>query len=148
MSTDERARVAVVTGASSGIGEATARALAAGGYRVALLARRAERIAALAEELGEGALAIEASSGKAPPSVAATSSTAPRSPDALHGPATASTPRRSGGSTDGPSHCARNFSPTYASPSVARGIWPSTRSCCGPLGRPEPANRTWVPATR
>ena len=34
-------RVAVITGASSGIGEATARALTAGGYRVALLARPA-----------------------------------------------------------------------------------------------------------
>jgi NADP-dependent 3-hydroxy acid dehydrogenase YdfG len=53
-------RVAVITGASSGIGEATARTLAADGYRVALLARRADRIQALAEEIGRGALAIEA----------------------------------------------------------------------------------------
>jgi NADP-dependent 3-hydroxy acid dehydrogenase YdfG len=53
-------RVCVVTGASSGIGEATARAFAAGGARVALLARRRERVQALAEELGEAALPLEA----------------------------------------------------------------------------------------
>ena len=42
---------AVVTGASSGIGAATARLLAAQGYRVICAARRADRIRALAEEI-------------------------------------------------------------------------------------------------
>lgn len=45
-------RVFVVTGASSGIGEATARRAAQAGHRVVLAARSAERIEALAAELG------------------------------------------------------------------------------------------------
>lgn len=43
--------VALVTGASSGIGEATAHALATQGAAVALVARRTERLEALAEEI-------------------------------------------------------------------------------------------------
>ena len=45
-------RIAVVTGASSGIGAATARHLADAGARVAVIGRRADRIQALAEEIG------------------------------------------------------------------------------------------------
>jgi len=44
--------VALVTGASSGIGEATARALAAQGAKVAVTARRLERLERLASEIG------------------------------------------------------------------------------------------------
>ena len=49
---------AIVTGASRGIGAATARALAAAGARVALLARDRERLAALAAVLPGGAVAV------------------------------------------------------------------------------------------
>jgi NADP-dependent 3-hydroxy acid dehydrogenase YdfG len=50
-------KTVIVTGASSGIGESTARLLHAAGAYPVLAARRAERLAALSEELG-GALAV------------------------------------------------------------------------------------------
>jgi hypothetical protein len=51
--------VAVVTGASSGIGEATARMLAAAGFEVVAGARRMDRIDALAREIGGRAFPLD-----------------------------------------------------------------------------------------
>lgn len=61
-------RTAVVTGASSGIGAATARHLAREGYTVVCAARRADRIEALAAEIGGRAVVCDVTS---PASVAA-----------------------------------------------------------------------------
>lgn len=52
-------RVAVVTGASSGIGEATARALAAEGFDVVIGARRVDRLEKLAVDIGATAYPLD-----------------------------------------------------------------------------------------
>jgi NAD(P)-dependent dehydrogenase (short-subunit alcohol dehydrogenase family) len=53
-------RAALITGASSGIGEATARAFVREGAEVTLLARRREQLESLAASLGDGAVATVA----------------------------------------------------------------------------------------
>ena len=52
-------KVAAITGASSGIGEATAVALSEAGAKVSLGARRTDRLDAVCEQIGDSALAIE-----------------------------------------------------------------------------------------
>lgn len=58
-SPDSHSRVAVVTGASSGIGEATARTLATQGFHVVVVARRADRLQRLADEIDGTAIVAD-----------------------------------------------------------------------------------------
>ena len=67
-------RTAVVTGASSGIGEATARSLAAAGFSVVAAARRMERCEQLADEIGGRAVRLDVTD---PDSVAELADAAP-----------------------------------------------------------------------
>lgn len=67
---DSHSRVAVVTGASSGIGEATARTLATLGFHVVAVARRIDRIQRLADEIGGTALPADVTDDAAVQSLA------------------------------------------------------------------------------
>src|SRR5262249_61053487 len=58
MSSNIEGKVVVITGASSGLGEATARLLAAEGARVVLGARRVDHLQTLANELTGGGKAL------------------------------------------------------------------------------------------
>ncbi|MCB0935847.1 MAG: SDR family oxidoreductase [Mycolicibacterium sp.] len=68
---DAHSRVAVVTGASAGIGEATAKTLAAQGFHVIAVARRADRIQRLADEIGGTAVVADVTDGAAVEALAA-----------------------------------------------------------------------------
>ncbi|MEV4413691.1 SDR family oxidoreductase [Catellatospora sp. NPDC049609] len=65
-------KIAVVSGASSGIGAATARRLAAAGYHVHALARRTDRVEALAKEIGGTAVTCDVTDDYAVAEYAAT----------------------------------------------------------------------------
>ena len=71
MSPESLQPVAVVTGASSGIGEATAKTLAGLGFHVVCLARREDRIKSLAAEIGGTAIVADVTDGPAIDALAA-----------------------------------------------------------------------------
>jgi 3-oxoacyl-[acyl-carrier protein] reductase len=58
-------KTALVTGATGGIGESIARALAGAGARLAISGTRVEKLEALAKELGEGTVVVPANLGDA-----------------------------------------------------------------------------------
>jgi ribitol 2-dehydrogenase len=66
MQTSLKGKTAILTGASSGIGRATAKRLAAEGARIALVARSSEKLEALADELPGESFALTADLALAP----------------------------------------------------------------------------------
>ena len=68
---DAAQRVAVVTGASSGIGAATAKTLAGLGFHVVCVARREDRVKAVADEVGGTAVVADVTDGPAIDALAA-----------------------------------------------------------------------------
>ncbi len=77
------AKLIVITGASSGIGEALARHLGADGSRLILLARREERLRALAEDTGANYYAVDLSDPSATAEVCARILTEHGTPDVV-----------------------------------------------------------------
>ena len=124
-------KLALITGASSGIGEATARLLAARGYRVVLNARREETLEQLAAEIGEAAVvaACDAGDGEAALEMAARVQAEYGTPDVIVNSAGAgqwkliedTTPDEAAAMMTAPYYAAFNMTHAFMARMVARG---------------------------